>query len=131
MAEAFVRAGAGDAVEVVSAGCNPAGRIHRRTVEVMAEKGLDVRRAKCHHMNDYLSDRIDIVITVCTEAEKVCPTYPGQAKRYHWPFKDPITVVGTNDMILKAFRRSRDELEKVFVAYGRGLADATELRRGL
>ena len=127
MAEAFLRAGAGDAVEVASAGSNPAARVHPKTVEVMKERGFDLRRARANHMNDFLDRKVSVVITVCENAEQACPVYPGEVKHYHWPFKDPITVVGTEEMILKAFRRSRDELQRVFVAYGRGLADGIEI----
>lgn len=127
MAQAFLQAAAGDAVEVVSAGSNPAGRPHRMTIEVMAEKGLDLRRANSRHVNEFLDREINVVITVCSHAAQVCPVFPGQVKLYHWPFKDPVTVVGTEEMIRKAFRRSRDELEVVFTAYGRGLVDGLEL----
>ncbi len=126
MAEAFLRAAAGGAVEVASAGSHPTGELHPRTIEVMGERGYDLRGAKPEHMHDYLDRDVSIVITVCGNADEVCPVYPGQVKRYHWPFKDPITVVGTEDMVRRAFQKSRDELEHVFTAYGQGLADGTE-----
>ena len=124
MAEAFLRAAAGEVVDVASAGSNPAKGVHPRVSEVMAERGFNLAGARSEHMNDYLDREVAILITVCRHAEELCPVYPGQKKHYHWPFKDPVTVVGTDEMMLKAFRRSRDELEQVFVAYGRGLADA-------
>jgi len=123
MAEAFLREAAGEAVEVASAGSNPAGMVHPRVREVMAEKGFDLRGAKSQHMDEYLDREVAVVITVCDAADETCPTYPGQVQRYHWPFKDPIRVVGTEEMILEAFRRSRDEIETVFTLYGLGLAD--------
>ena len=114
-------------MDVASAGSHPASKVHPMTVEVMAERGFDLKRARAEHMNDYLNRKVSIVITVCGNAEEVCPNYPGEVKHYHWPFKDPVTVVGTEEMILKAFRRSRDELQRVFVAFGRGLADGVAL----
>lgn len=129
MAEAFLQAAAGDAVEVASAGSNPAGKIHPVAIEVMAEKGLDLRGARSEHVNDYLEREVALTITVCAHAESQCAVYPGLARRYHWPFKDPAMVVGTEEMVRQAFRRTRDELEMVFTTYGRGLADGLEMAR--
>ena len=78
-------------------------------------------------MNDFLEREVAVVITVCGNADQACPTYPGQVTRYHWPFKDPVHVVGSDKMVLEAFRRVRDEIEAVFTAYGRGWADAARM----
>lgn len=127
MGEAILQAVVGDAFEVVSAGCLPSGYVHEGAIEAMAEKGLDLREAKSQHMDEYLDRKVEIVITVCNRADEVCPVYPGQVKRYHWPFKDPALVVGTEEMMRTAFRRTRRELEAVFSAYGRGLLDGLQL----
>lgn len=127
MAETILQAAAGDAVKVASAGSNPAGYVHQGAIDAMAEKGFDLRGAKSKHMDEFLNRNVEVVITVCGNADQVCPVYPGQLKRYHWPFKDPAVVVGTEEMVRAAFRRGRDQLETVFAAYGRGLADGLEL----
>jgi arsenate reductase len=46
---------------------------------------------------------------------------PGQVERYHWGFDDPAHAKGTEEEILEAFRRVRDEIQKVFAAYAAGL----------
>ena len=40
-------------------------------------------------MNEFLERDIETVITVCDNADHACPTYHGQANRYHWPFPRP------------------------------------------
>jgi arsenate reductase len=124
MAEAFLRRVAGEVIEVASAGSNPAGFIVPGAVETMAEIGIDIRGGESQHMNAYLDRDVAVVITVCGRADQACPTYPGQLQRYHWPFEDPIHATGSPDEVREAFRRTRDELERVFTAYGRGWVDA-------
>ena len=124
MAETFLRAAAGEAVEVASAGSNPAGKVHPKVIEVMEERGFDLREAKSEHMNDYLEKDVAVVITVCGNADQACPSFPGQMQRYHWPFDDPAHAEGTEDEVRKEFRRVRDEIERIFSAYGRGWADS-------
>lgn len=125
MAQAFLQAAVGEAAEVASAGVEPAGRVHPRMVEVMAERGFDLGGAECRHVDDFLEREVALVITVCDHADRLCPQYPTQQRRHHWPFKDPVMVVGTEQMIRDAFRRTRDEIERTFRTYGQAWNDAT------
>lgn len=127
MAEFLLREAVGDAFEVASAGCSPAGYVHAGAIEAMAERGFDLSQARSQDMNEFLAREVQIVITVCDRADQACPVYPGQKKRHHWPFRDPAAVIGTEEMIKKAFRRARDEMAAVFSAYGQGLADAAAI----
>jgi arsenate reductase len=49
--------------------------------------------------------------------------FPGQVNRHHWPFDDPAKVQGSEEEILQAFRRVRDEIRRAFEAYGAGRKD--------
>jgi WD40 repeat protein len=51
-------------------------------------------------------------------ADQACPMFPGTVARYHWGFEDPAKGQGTDDEVLEAFRPIRDEIAKVFGAYG-------------
>lgn len=123
MAEAFLRAAAGDLVEVHSAGSAPAGYVHPLAVKVMAELGIDISNQRSKHMNEFLGRPVHTVITVCSEADAACPVFPGQVNRYHWPFEDPARATGSEAEVLAVFRRVRDELRRVFEAYAAGLRD--------
>ena len=118
MAEGFLRAAVGDAADVFSAGSKPAGYVHPLSIQVMAEAGVDLSGHTSKHMNEFLPRRIDVVITVCGNADQVCPTYPGQVARFHWGFDDPAHAQGTEEQILNEFRRVRDEIKTKFTAYG-------------
>jgi len=129
MAEGLLRDAAGDLLDVRSAGSKPAGYVHPRAVEVMKEIGIDISAHTSKHMNDFLDGRVDIVVTVCGNADQACPMFPGQVKRYHWGFDDPAHATGTEEEILAEFRRVRDQIALVFRAYAAGLRDAAILRK--
>jgi arsenate reductase len=121
MAEGILRAEAGGLVEVCSAGSKPAGYVHPKAIQVLKEIGIDISGHHSKHMNEFLTRDIHTVITVCGNADQVCPMYPGQANRYHWGFDDPAHARGTEDEILGEFRRVRDQIKLVFGAYAAGL----------
>lgn len=125
MAEAILRAAAGNILEVHSAGSKPAGFVHPFAVMVMDEIGIDIRSHWSKSMNEFLRQPIETVITVCGHADQVCPMFPGQVKRYHWPFEDPARVLGAAADRMAAFRKVRDEMKQKFEAY------AAERRRQL
>ncbi len=123
MAEGILRAAAGDLVEVHSAGSKPAGYVHPKAIQVLGEIGIDISAHTSKSMNEFLQRRIDTVITVCGNADQVCPLYPGQVNRHHWGFDDPAHATGSEEEILAEFRRVRDEIARVFGAYAAGLRE--------
>jgi arsenate reductase len=124
MAEGILRAAAGDLLDVRSAGSSPAGYVHPKAIEVMREIGIDISGHASKHMNEFLDGKVDIVVTVCGNADQACPIFPGQVKRYHWGFEDPAHATGTEEEVLQAFRRTRASIRLVFEAYAAGLRDA-------
>jgi arsenate reductase (thioredoxin) len=133
MAEGILRAAAGDFLDVRSAGSKPAGYVHPLAIAVMKEIGIDLSGHTSKHMNDFLGKAVETVITVCGNADQVCPTYPGQLNRHHWGFDDPAHAVGTEAEKLLEFRRVRDQIKLVFEAYADGRRDEANraLGRGM
>ena len=123
MAEGILRAASDHQFAVASAGSKPAGYVHPMAIQVLSEIGIDIRHHTSKHMNDFLPQEVETVITVCGNADQVCPRYPGQVNRYHWPFDDPAHATGTEEEKLTVFRRVRDEIRRVFEAYARGRID--------
>ena len=120
MAEGILRAAAGDLLDVHSAGSKPAGYVHPKAIAALAEIGIDISGHTSKHMNDFLDRNIHTVITVCGNADQVCPMYPGQVRRHHWGFVDPAHATGTDEEIMAQFRVVRDEIRRVFEAYAEG-----------
>ena len=124
IAEGFLRAAAGEIVNVQSAGSNPTGYVHPLAIKVMAEVGIDLSGHRSKHLKEFLGQPVRTVVTVCGNLDQGCPVFPGQLQRHHWPFLDPAKTTGSEDEILAGFRRCRDEMRRVFEAYAAGLQDA-------
>jgi arsenate reductase len=123
LAEGILRAAAGDLLNVQSAGSKPAGYVHPLGIQVMKEIGFDISTHRSKHMNDFLLQPVETVITVCGNADQACPVFPGQLNRHHWGFEDPAHATGTEEEKLVVFRRVRDEIKMVFEAYAAGRRD--------
>ena len=118
MAEGFAKHLGKDLLEVHSAGLMAAG-VHPRAIAVMQEAGIDISRQRSKEIDQDLLNTMDIVITLCDNAAEACPWTPPDIKRLHWPVNDPVGTIGTEERIMKQFRRARDEIrEKIeqFVA---------------
>lgn len=127
LAEGILRQAAGDLVAVHSAGSKPAGYVHPKAIEVLREIDIDISAHRSKHMDEFLEQTIDTVITVCGNADQACPMFPGQARRFHWGFDDPAHATGTDEEILAEFRRVRDAIRLVFEAYAAGLRQGRSL----
>ena len=116
MAEGLLRALAGDCFAVFSAGSKPSV-VNELAIAAMDERGIDIRSQRSKHLNEYLAQPFDYVITVCDNAAETCPLFPGPAKRIHWSFPDPAAVVGGESERLASFRQVRDDIETQLKAW--------------
>jgi len=117
MAEAILCAAASDVLNVQSAGSNPTGFVHPLAIRVMAEIGMDISQHRSKHLDEFLQQPVETVITVCDNASQACPVFPGQVNRHHWPFRDPAHAPGTEEERLAEFRRVRDDIRRKFEGY--------------
>jgi arsenate reductase (thioredoxin) len=86
MAAGYLQHLAGDRVQVLSAGSEPADRVNPVAVQAMAEDGIDITAEAPRRLTDSAVREADVVVTMgCGDA---CPFYPG--KRYEdWVLDDP------------------------------------------
>jgi arsenate reductase (thioredoxin) len=123
LAEGILRVASKERFRVASAGSKPAGYVHPLAIQVMKEIGLDISTHHSKHLNEFLNQPVETVITVCGNADQACPMFPGQVNRHHWGFDDPAHATGTDEEKLAVFRRVRDEIRRVFEAYAAGRLD--------
>jgi len=128
MAEGFARLLGKGLCEAHSAGLMAAG-VHPRAIAVMSESGIDISRQRSREIDPDLLRTMDIVITLCDNAAEACPRTPPSLKRLHWPVKDPVGTVGTEEEIIGEFRRARDEIREKVEGLVRGLPDALPTSR--
>ncbi len=122
MAEGLLRTLAGDRFDVFSAGSKPS-IVNPLAIAAMEERSIDIRSQRSKHLNEYLAQPFDYVITVCDNAAETCPLFPGPARRIHWSFPDPAAVVGGEAERLASFRQVRDDIETQLKAWLATLAD--------
>jgi arsenate reductase (thioredoxin) len=124
MAEGWLRHLGGERFEVASAGTKPAERVNPLAVRAMAEVEIDISAHYPKHLERYLGDSWDYVITVCDAANEACPFFPGGKRRVHWSFADPAAAAGTEEERLAVFRRVRDQIRDRFEDFARQSATA-------
>ena len=118
MAEAFLRQEAGDRFEVFSCGLE-SRPVHRLTIAVLQEIGLDIRQQESKECGRFLGRlSVNYAIFVCHVHEDQCPKiFPFAMNHVRWPFQDPTTAPGTEDEQLAVFRRVRDEIRDRILAW--------------
>lgn len=103
MAAGWLRHLAGDGVQVLSAGSEPADRVNTVAVEAMAEKGIDIATAEPQRWTDEVLSATDVVVTMgCGDT---CPVVPG-TRYVDWPLDDPA------GQPIEFVRPVRDEIER-------------------
>lgn len=115
IAEGFARSLKGGQLEVYSAGIKAKG-VDPLAVRVMNEAGIDISNQTSKNIED-LPEGIafDYVITLCSEAEGVCPVIEGDAVFVHKGFDDPPSLASedsTEEEALFHYRRVRDEIKE-------------------
>jgi arsenate reductase len=117
MAEGWGRRLAPPGVVVHSAGSEP-GQLNPYALRAMAEVGIDISTQTSKPISAIPLDRIATVVTLC--AEEICPVFPGEVARLHWPLDDPAAVEGSEEQILARFRGVRDAIgEKIRELFAR------------
>ena len=100
MAAAFAARGN---VRAISAGTEPAERVHPEVVDVMREVGIDLSQARPQKLTSELAQQADLLITMgCGDK---CPYVPG-LKIEDWPLEDP------KGKSIEDVRRIRDDIRR-------------------
>jgi arsenate reductase len=114
MAEGWTRHLKGDRIEAFSAGTERHG-LNPRAVRVMREAGVDISRHRSKTVAELGNAKFDYVITVCSNADKNCPVFPGRVVKVHRGFDDPPQLgrsAGSEEEALAHYRRVRDEIRR-------------------
>lgn len=109
MAEAILRKIGGAQVEVFSAGNEPTS-VHPLAIQVMSQIGIDISQQKPKHLNQFLGQNFDYIVTVCDRVRESCPVFPGDPEQIHWSFPDPAAVEGDPATREKAFSDTASQL---------------------
>nr|WP_082238297.1 arsenate reductase ArsC [Halorubrum tebenquichense] len=110
MATAFAererdRRGAGDRIEIVTGGTQPADHVHDMVVEAMAEVDIDISDRTPREVTPDELQAVDLVVTMGCSASDVCPaTWNGESR--DWGLDDP------HERPIEEVREIRNEIEE-------------------
>lgn len=106
LAEATFNHLAPEGWRAISAGSQPAGYVHPRSLALLQREGINIDGLVSKSW-DKLPFTPDIVITVCASAAgETCPAYLGQVLRSHWGVEDPAKATGSDAEIDAAFEKA-------------------------
>ena len=108
--------------EVVSAGTDPKP-VNRDAIWSMAEIGIDISGQRSKSLDAFWGQEFDYAITLCDEAQQVCPEFPGAARHLHWSLADPAAAQGTDRERMVVFRMVRNELAAQIEELMEGILD--------
>jgi arsenate reductase len=120
MAEGLLRHDAGDRFEVFSAGTRPSP-VRPEAIAVMRELGIDLASQRSKHVDEFVGQAFNYVLTVCDNAKESCPIFPVSTVRSHRGFEDPAMLKGSDEERLALFRRVRDEIREYLRTFPGGL----------
>jgi len=109
MAEGLLRHLYGDRYIVRSAGVDPR-EVDPLTVEVMAERGIDISGQRSKSSKELWREAFDVVAKIRDWDSEPCPLFPSGRWRAHIPLKDPLAVEDVEER-RRVLRTARDELE--------------------
>jgi arsenate reductase len=126
LAEATFNELAPDGMHAMSAGSQPAGYVHPRSLALLEREGIATEGLHSKSWDD-LPQAPDLVVTVCGNAAgETCPAYLGKVPRTHWGVEDPAKATGTEAEIDAAFEHAYRTLRARTEAFFKLPADLAE-----
>ncbi len=110
MAEGWARHYAIEGTEIVSAGIESHGK-NPKTVIVMQEVGIDISHQSSTVIDDSMLENLDLLVTVCSDANEKCPVIASKTTKEFWPIQNPAIATGTKEEVMAIFRSTRDEIK--------------------
>ncbi len=113
MAEALINHLGAGSYKAVSAGSDPTGEVHPKSIETLRRNGIPVHEPRSKSWDEFEGENFDLVITVCdSAARQSCPIFFGKHKKLHWSTPDPAAVTGSEEDINAAFDEAFNMLRK-------------------
>lgn len=104
MAEALINHELAGKARGLSAGTKPQPKVADGAIEALKLAGLPTDGLYPKDIDAVLDEPIDLVITVCNNANEACPIFPKPVPRIHLPFHDP------HGEPLESFIQVRDDI---------------------
>lgn len=134
LAEAILnKVGAGK-FKAFSAGSQPKGQVHPRTLELLQSLEYDTSEFRSKSWDEFATASappIDFIFTVCDNAAgESCPVWPGKPMTAHWDIPDPAEATGTDAQIALAFKEAYAMLSRRIELFAALPFERLDQRRG-
>ncbi len=121
LAEATLRAWAGDRFMAFSAGSQPTGTVNPFALAQLHAEGISTAGLRSKSWDEFTTadaPRMDLVVTVCdAAAAETCPVVFGDFLRTHWGLPDPAAADGSDDDKRTAFRQAHRVIQARLMAF--------------
>lgn len=104
MAEALITHDLAGQARGLSAGTKPQPKVADGAIEALMLAGLPTDELYPKDIDAVINEPIDLVVTVCNNANEACPIFPKPVPRIHLPFHDP------HGESLESFVQVRDDI---------------------
>ena len=85
-------------------------KINPYTLKIMNEYNIDISNQYSKHLNDFLSEDIDYVVTVCDDANDKCPNFPNAKNRMHLSLPDPSIYNDDEELAMIKFKEIYEKI---------------------
>lgn len=109
MAEALITHDLAGLAKGLSAGTKPQPKVADGAIEALKLAGLPTDGLYPKDIDAVINESIDLVVTVCNNANEACPIFPKPVPRIHLPFHEP------HGEPLESFERVRDEIRATLI----------------
>jgi ArsR family transcriptional regulator, arsenate/arsenite/antimonite-responsive transcriptional repressor / arsenate reductase (thioredoxin) len=103
IAEALTNSLSRGQVQAFSAGSHPAEQVHPYATAAIARLGVDLSQHVPKHLDTFVGQPFDRVVTLCDPEHEECPLWPGSPDAIQWNFPDPLQAVGTGQELQRVF----------------------------
>lgn len=112
MAEALINHLGAGSYKAVSAGSDPTGEVHPKSIETLERHGIPSHEPRSKSWDEFEGTNFDLVITVCDAAAgQSCPIFFGKHEKLHWSTPDPAAAIGSEEDITAAFEEAFEILK--------------------
>ena len=105
-----------------SAGSTPrqSGQPNPLALRTLSDAGIPTEGLRSKSWDEFLgpdAPHIDLVITVCGNANEVCPVFPGRPASAHWGYDDPSAGEWPDEIKMVSFRTTLDQIKRRLEAF--------------
>lgn len=104
MAEVLLNHDLAGRLRAISAGTRPRPKVADGAIAALSRIGLSSAGLHPKGIDAVAGEPVDLVVTVCDNAQEACPVFPGPVKKIHVGVHDP------DGEALEGFERVRDDI---------------------